>query len=160
MNGPENGQFSLRTAHFYLDPKVLKVLDFKIGRKSVVFLSLLVGFVYTFQTMTVSSCFPIASHRIIFASMEVIGSLANFGQISLTDKVKLDKNFDSAAWFCTLLNVFVILCFPIILIVTFKMNIKCIQRLDAPRAQESVFTIEFVVFKLAHSGIHEPGPAV
>ena len=67
--------------------------------------------------------------------MEVIGSLANFGQIPLTDKVKLDQNFDSAAWFCTLLNIFVILCFPVILIVTFKMNNKWIQRLDAPRAQ-------------------------
>ena len=102
---------------------------------SVIFLSLLVGFVYTFQTISVSSCFPIASHGIIFASMEVIGSLANFGQIPLTDKVKLDQNFDSAAWFCTLLNIFVILCFPVILIVTFKMNNKWIQRLDAPRAQ-------------------------
>ena len=102
---------------------------------SVIFLSLLVGFVYTFQTISVSSCFPIASHGIIFASMEVIGSLANFGQIPLTDKVKLDQNFDSAAWFCTLLNVFVILCFPVILIVTFKVNNKWIQRLDAPRAQ-------------------------
>ena len=98
--------------------------------------------------MSVSSCFPIASHGIIFASMEVIGSLANFGQIPLTDKVKLDQNFDSAAWFCTLLNVFVILCFPFILIVTFKMNIKWIQRLDAPRAQASVFTIEFFGFSV------------
>lgn len=76
--------------------------------------------------------------------MEVIGSLANFGQIPLTDKVKLDQNFDSAAWFCTLLNVFVILCFPIILIVIFKMNIKWIQRLDAPRAQALVFTTKIV----------------
>ena len=82
--------------------------------------------------------------------MEVIGSLANFGQIPLTDKVKLDQDFDSAAWFCTLLNVFVVLCFPIILIVTFKMNITWIQRLDAPRAQESVFTIEFVVLKISN----------
>ena len=76
--------------------------------------------------------------------MEVIGSLANFGQIPLTDKVKLDKSFDSAAWFCTLLNLLVILCFPIILIVTFKMNIKWIQRLDTPRAQALVFATKIV----------------
>ena len=132
------------TVHFHIDPLTGKVLDFEFGHNSVVFLSLLVGFVYTFQTMSVSSCFPIASHGIIFASMEVIGSLANFGQIPLTDKVKLDQNFDSAAWFCTLLNAFVILCFPFILIVTFKMNIKWIQRLDAPRAQALVFTTKIV----------------
>lgn len=113
-------------------------IDWKVIKStihSIIFLSLLVGFVYTFQTMSVSSCFPIASHGIIFALMEVIGSLANFGQIPLTDKVKLDQNFDSAAWFCTLLNVFVILCFPVIIIITFKMNVEWIQRLDAPRAQ-------------------------
>ena len=139
------------TVHFHIGLNPWKLVKFEICYNSVVFLSLLVGFVYTFQTMSVSSCFPIASHGIIFASMEVIGSLANFGQIPLTDKVKLDQNFDSAAWFCTLLNAFVILCFPFILIVTFKMNIKWIQRLDAPRAQASVFTIEFVVYRDASS---------
>ena len=69
---------------------------------------------YTFETIGISICFPSSSQGIIFALVELVGSVFNFIQIPLTTAVKVDKSFDSVIMFSVIASLSTVICAPVL----------------------------------------------
>lgn len=72
------------------------------------------GLTYTFETIGISICFPGSSQGIIFALVELVGSLLNFVQIPITTAVKQNKSFDSVTIFVMVASLSTLICAPVL----------------------------------------------
>ena len=95
---------------------ILLALSYLIGNTWLVliFISATNGMTYTFETIGISICFPSSSQGIIFALVELVGSVFNFIQIPLTTAVKVDKSFDSVIMFSVIASLSTLVCAPVL----------------------------------------------
>ena len=95
---------------------ILLALSYLIGNTWLVLIliSATNGMTYTFETIGISICFPSSSQGIIFALVELVGSVFNFVQIPLTRAVKVDKSFDSVITFSVIAALSTLICAPIL----------------------------------------------
>merc|ERR1712113_453316 len=78
--------------------------------------------------------FPVNSQGVIFALVELSGSLFSFVQFPITEAVKGNKDIETYIYFEIGLTCAMLLTLPFMFFIAFDKSPKCIAYLDRPRS--------------------------